>query len=267
MAVDDTSTEVPVEDPHAIDPATSDGVPSVVVEDTHVTYRIYEDRRAGLRQVIANGFKPRPYRQIQALRGVTFTALSGESIGVIGANGSGKSTLLRAIAGLLPVTAGVVFARSRPALLGVGAALQPNLSGRRNVFIGCLALGLSKDDIKDRYQDIVSFAGLEDVMDLPMRAYSTGMRARLMFAIATSVTPDILLVDEALAVGDQQFRSRSLARLHQLRRAAGTVFLVTHSLNEVQSNCTRTIWLHNGRIAMDGSPDDVVQEYKEFAGT
>lgn len=240
--------------------------PTVVVDDAHVTYRIYEDRRAGLRQVVAHGFKRREQRQIHAVRGVSLTVSAGEVVGVIGANGSGKSTLLRAIAGLLPVTSGAVYARSQPALLGVGAALKPALSGRRNVVIGGLALGMTRRQIAERFDEIVAFAGLEDFIDLPMRAYSSGMRARLYFAIATSVVPEIFLIDEALSVGDREFTHRSMARLDEMRERAGTVFFVSHSLEAVKRICSRVVWLDKGRLLRDGGAEEVISAYKA-AGT
>jgi len=242
------------------------GQPAVVVQDAHVTYQVYEDRRAGLRHFVAEGFKPRLQREIHAVRGISFTAHAGEAVGVIGPNGSGKSTLLRALAGLLPVTSGAVYARSQPALLGVGAALKPALSGRRNIIIGGLALGVPRQEIARRFDEIVEFSGLQDSIDLPMRTYSSGMRARLHFAIATSVTPEILLIDEALAVGDQEFKERSLERIRELQAQAGTVFLVSHGLGEIARTCSRVLLLQHGRLVEDGPPREVIQAYKAGRG-
>lgn len=249
--------------PAAAEPDTGSGrVPNVVLDDVHVTYRVYEDRKASMRQIVSDRFKPRSYREIHAVRGVSLTAYSGEAIGVIGANGSGKSTLLRAIAGLLPVTGGAVYARTEPALLGVDAALQPALSGRRNIELGGLALGMTRKELEARFDDIVEFSGLADAINLPLRTYSSGMRARLHFSIATSVFPEILLIDEALSVGDEDFRQRSEARIRELQEAAGTIFLVTHSLASVRETCARAIWLDRGQVREDGAVDDVVSAYK-----
>ncbi|HVM14486.1 MAG TPA: ABC transporter ATP-binding protein [Egibacteraceae bacterium] len=234
----------------------------VVAQDAHVTYRVYEDRRSGFREVVARGLRPRPQREIDAVRGVSLTAHGGEIVGVIGPNGSGKSTLLRALAGLLPVTSGAVYARSQPVLLGVGAALQSGLSGRRNIVLGCLALGMSRREVTERMGDIIEFSGIGDFIDMPMRAYSSGMRARLQFAIATAVTPEILLLDEILAVGDRDFREGSKERIRALKDQAGTVFLVSHSLGEIRKVCTRAIWLEKGRIVVDGDPADVTDRYE-----
>lgn len=236
--------------------------PTVVLDDVHVTYRVYQDRRPRLRELVAGRFKTRAHREIHAVKGVSFTAYEGEAIGVIGSNGSGKSTLMQAIAGLLPATKGAVYARSQPTLLGVGSALQRNVSGRRNIILGGLALGMSRKQVEEQVEEIIDFSGLREAIDLPLRTYSSGMKARLHFAIATSVIPEILLVDEALAVGDEDFHRRSDKRIEALRSKAGTIFLVTHSLNQVKETCSRAIWLEDGRLQEDGDPPKVIKAYK-----
>lgn len=236
---------------------------AVVVEDVFVTYRVYEQRRTDLRALFANGFKPREYRAIEAVRGVSFEAKLGELVGLIGPNGSGKSTLLRAMAGMLPPTSGRVFALSRPMLLGVGATLKPDLSGRRNIMIGGLALGFSRAQVEEMEPDIVEFAGLEEFIDLPLRTYSSGMRARLHFSIATAVTPEILLIDEFLSVGDKEFRAKSAQRIEEIRADAGAVFLVSHNLTEIERACERVIWLERGQIVMDGATSEVLAAYTQ----
>jgi teichoic acid transport system ATP-binding protein len=245
-------------------PAPPEDAPlTVVVDRVSITYTIFNEARVGLQQVISRGFRGRSKREIRAVRNVSFQVRAGESIGIVGGNGAGKSTLLTGIAGLLPVTKGAVYARSRPTLLGVGAALQPALSGRRNIYLGGLALGIPSRDIDRRVDDIIAFSGLEDFIDLPMRAYSSGMKARLQFSIATAVAPDILLIDEALAVGDRQFRRRSAKRIDEIRENAGTIFLVSHNLNEIRRSCTRALWLDHGQLIMDGRADDVVDAYEQ----
>jgi teichoic acid transport system ATP-binding protein len=237
--------------------------PTIVLDDVHVTYHVYEDRRPQLKDIVANGFKRPASRSIHAVRGVSFTAYEGEAIGVIGGNGAGKSTLFRAMAGLLPPTAGSVYARSQPSLLGVGAALQPQVSGRRNIQLGCLALGLSMDEIRERTGDIIAFAGLGEFIDLPLRTFSSGMKARLHFAIATSVEPELLLIDEALSVGDAEFKHRSKQRIQELRAKAGTVFLVSHSLQSITSTCNRAIWMERGKVIADDDAETVVEAYRD----
>jgi teichoic acid transport system ATP-binding protein len=234
---------------------------NVVLDDVHVVYRVYEDRRPSLREAL-RGERRKP-REIHAVRGVSFVARRGESIGIVGRNGSGKSTLLQALAGLLPVEQGEVWARAQPTLLGVGAAMQNKVSGRRNIVLGCLALGLPADEVDGRVEDIIEFAGLQEFIDLPMDAYSSGMRARLLFAIATAVVPDILVIDEALAVGDEAFRLKSKERLATVREEAGTVFLVSHALDTIAESCSRVIWLERGRIIADGEPDEIVGRYRD----
>lgn len=235
---------------------------SVVADDVHVTYRVYADKRPRVRDIVTSRFKRPSYREIEAVRGVTFTADRGEVIGIVGPNGSGKSTLLRTLAGLLPPTSGAVYASTRPMLLGVGAALRKDLSGRRNIMIGCLALGMTREEVEARQDGIIEFSGLADFIDLPMRTYSSGMHARLQFSIATAVTPEILLIDEALAVGDKEFRRRSWARIKEIRKAAGTVLLVSHNLTEIRKTSTRAMWLEKGKVVAEGKTEEVVEAYE-----
>lgn len=236
-------------------------VPAVVVDDLHVTYRVYEDVRPTLRRFVARGFRPRPHVEVNALRGVTFTAMPGEAIGVIGRNGSGKSTLMSALAGLLPAERGAVLSASQPVLLAVGAALQGDLSGRRNIIIGASALGIPKAAILAQMDGIIAFTGLEASIDRPLRTYSSGMAARLQFGIASAVRPDILLVDEALATGDAEFSRRSEQRIQEIVDSAGTVFIVSHSPEAIARMTRRTIWIDAGRIQFDGATDEALDAY------
>ena len=235
---------------------------SLVVDDVHVTYRVYEDRHMRMRDVVAQGFRKRATRQIRAVRGVSFRVHQGEVVGLVGPNGSGKTTLVRVIAGLMPAQKGTVYSHAEPAMLGVGAALLPDLSGRKNITIGGLAVGLSKAEIEERYEDILEFTELQDVIDLPIRTYSTGMRARLHFAIATARRPEILLIDEALSVGDRRFAARGAERIEALRSGAGTIMLVSHNLPEVSKLCSRVIWLQDGKIVDDGEAEAVLERYE-----
>jgi teichoic acid transport system ATP-binding protein len=167
------------------------------------------------------------------------------------------------MAGLLPVDKGRILAHSQPSLLGVGAVLQPGLSGRRNIMIGTLALGMSKSEAEAQVDEITEFAGLEEYIDLPMRTYSSGMKARLQFSIATSVRPEILMIDEALAVGDEIFKRRSDERIRELQDAAGTIFIVSHGLEGIIDSCTRVIWLEEGQVVADGDPSEIIGEYRD----
>ena len=196
-------------------------------------------------------------REVHAVKGVSFVAYEGEAIGLIGSNGSGKSTLLRAIAGLLPPARGAVYTSGQPSLLGVNAALMNDLSGERNVVLGCLAMGMRRSEVKARVAEIIEFSGINergDFSSLPMRTYSSGMAARLRFSIAAAKNHDVLLIDEALATGDAKFRRRSEQRVQELRADAGTVFLVSHEL-AVDPGDVRADDLARGRPDPDGRTD------------
>jgi teichoic acid transport system ATP-binding protein len=201
--------------------------------------------------------------EVHAVRGISFVARQGESIGIIGRNGAGKSTLLRALAGLMPYSAGAVYAKGQTALLGVNAALLPRLTGERNIVLGGLALGLSPSQIAERFDDIVEFSGIGEFVSLPMNAYSSGMASRLRFAISTAKVPDILMIDEALSTGDAEFQRKSRDKILEVKDQAGTVFLVSHSSATVTSMCERALWLDQGRLVMDGPAEEVVAAYRE----
>ncbi len=246
--------------------------PLVIVDDLHVVYKIYgrgHDRGTGAAALLRIlGRKRRAsIREVHAIRGMSFVINRGDAVGIIGRNGSGKSTLLRAIAGLLPAEQGNVYTTGGAALLGVNAALLEDLTGERNVILGCLAMGMSKQETKERYQGIVDFSGVGDFIDLTMKTYSSGMGSRLRFAIAAAKSHEVLLIDEALATGDAEFRVKSHARIQELRDQAGTVFLVAHNLEEIELTCNRVIWLELGQI-VDQSEDviSVVDRYIAASG-
>lgn len=242
-----------------------DNQPVVICDEVHVEYRTLSTGKR-ITPGSASGFLQRGGRKLKtvhALKGVSFVAHANESIGIIGTNGSGKSTLMRTITGLTPPSRGAVYATSRPNLLGVGAALMSDLSGSRNIILGGLAMGLTREEIESRYEDIVDFTGLRDFIDMPMRTYSSGMSARLKFGIATAKQHEILIVDEALSVGDRDFQKRSEARIREIREAAGTVFLVSHSMRSIRDTCNRTIWIEKGELRADGETDAVVKEYEK----
>jgi len=240
--------------------------PTVVVDGLHVTYKVSAPppRRPREPAVLRALRRHRvATREVQALRGISLVACEGDVVGVVGANGAGKTTLLRAIAGLLPPAQGQVYTRGQAALLGVNAALLEDLTGARNITLGCLAMGMTRGEARDAYDRIVEFSGLGASIGLPMRAYSTGMAQRLRFAIAAARDQDILLVDEALATGDAEFRKRSAGRMAELRERAATVFLVSHSLDAIAASCTRAVWLEAGRVRMDAETAEVVSAYRK----
>ncbi|MER5641924.1 ABC transporter ATP-binding protein [Kitasatospora sp. NPDC002227] len=247
-------------------------IPTVVVDDVHIVYRVHGagsgkgSATSALSRLISKRSSP-AVREVHAVRGISFTSYRGEAVGLIGSNGSGKSTMLAAIAGLLPTEKGGIYTNGQPSLLGVNAALMNDLTGDRNVILGCLAMGMSPEEVKARYQEIVDFSGINDKGDfisLPMRTYSSGMAARLRFSIAAAKTHEVLLIDEALATGDQKFQKRSEARIRELRKEAGTVFLVSHNNNAIRDTCERTIWIEKGELVMDGETQEVVREYEKF---
>ncbi len=243
----------------------------VAVDDVHVRYRTPSSDASAARDV------PRPVRvlnrligrqanvAVRALAGVSLVARSGDAIGVVGLNGSGKSTLLRVIAGLERPIRGQVLARTQPVLLGVNAAMVPELTGQQNVRLGCLAMGMTPEQAAAAYRDIVELSGLGPQIHHPMKTYSSGMGARLKFAIAAAANPKILLIDEALATGDAAFRERSQDRMDRLRASAGCTFLVSHAAKTIEETCTRAVWLHKGRLVMEGDAYTVAQKYRWWA--
>ncbi|WP_033345580.1 ABC transporter ATP-binding protein [Catenuloplanes japonicus] len=243
--------------------------PTVIVDSLDVVYQVRGAAGRVTSPIAALGRMVRrpPRREVHAVRNVTFTAYEGQAIGLIGTNGSGKSTLLRTIAGLQPPRRGRVFTRGQPSFLGVNAALMRDLTGERNVVLGCLAMGMSPAETRAKYQEIVDFSGINekgDFISLPMRTYSSGMAARLRFAIAAAKTHDVLIIDEALTTGDARFQKRSEDRVRELRRAAGTVFLVSHANRSIRDTCERAIWLESGEIRLDGPTDEVVDAYEAY---
>ena len=250
-------------DAGALDGETAED-PVVICDDVHVEYRtLATGKKATPGSSAGLLSRGRSLQTVHALKGISFTAHANESIGIIGTNGSGKSTLMRTITGLTPATGGAVYAKSRPNLLGIGAALLSDLSGSRNIILGGQALGMSRQEIEEKYDDIVEFTGLRDFIDMPMRTYSSGMTARLKFGIATAKHHEILIVDEALSVGDREFRRRSEQRIRNIRESAGTVFLVSHSMRSIRDTCNRTIWIEKGVLRADGATADVVKEYEK----
>jgi teichoic acid transport system ATP-binding protein len=251
-----------------VEPSTNDVAtprrPTVVVDDLHVIYRVIGGKRATPKRRRAARGQGAGGRvtKVHALKGLSFSAYEGDSIGIVGSNGSGKSTLLRVIAGLLKPTSGQVYADGDPTLLGVNAALMSDLSGERNIVLGGLAMGLTRKQISERFDSIVEFSGLGNFIHLPMGTYSSGMGARLRFAVASAVAPRVLLIDEALATGDAEFRKRSESRIREIRQNAASVFLVSHSLTAIRKTCNRALWIDKGVLKADGEVRDVLKEYR-----
>jgi teichoic acid transport system ATP-binding protein len=246
------------------------GEPTVLVNHLSVHYRVPSSERARATQ-------QRPARRllgglgwsrtvtVRAVDDITLVARAGESIGVVGHNGSGKSTLLRVIAGLETPTAGTVLASATPSFLGVNAALLPELSGMENVRLGLLAMGMSPAQVATTVPEVLELAALGSSIHLPMKTYSSGMGARLRFAISAAARPEILLIDEALATGDAATKERSEAKMAEIRQQAGTVFLVSHAAQTVEEMCTRAIWLHQGEMVLDGPAYETARAYRWWA--
>ena len=234
---------------------------AVRARGVHIDFEVFTDRRASLKSRLVNR-DAAGKMVVNAVRGVDLDVYEGETIGVIGLNGSGKSTLLSAIAGVLPISSGELLVSDEPRLMGVGAALIGEASGRRNIRLGCLALGMNKAEIEERLDDMIAFTELGDAIERPLNTYSSGMRARIQFVVATAVEPRILLIDEALGVGDKDFREKSRRRVEEIIDTAGTLMMVNHSLAELKNFCTRGIWLEDGQVRMDGPLDNVIAAYE-----
>jgi ABC-type polysaccharide/polyol phosphate transport system ATPase subunit len=236
------------------------------VDSLSVTYRTTFERKPTFRsRLIRLGRGQRAVREIKAVRDVSFEVPHGTVLGIVGVNGAGKSTLMRTVAGILPPTAGRVEVYGRVStLLALGVGFNADLSGRENVVLGGLAAGLNRAQLAAKYDEIAEFAELGDFMDLPMRTYSSGMYGRLAFSVAVNMDPDILLIDEALSVGDARFKKKSFEKIRELCDQAGTILIVSHALKNLRNLCSEIIWLHNGQIAMQDDPDTVIEAYTRF---
>lgn len=242
--------------------ATADRSQAVIqVKNLSKCYQIYDKPRDRLKQALWRG-KKRFYKEFWALRDVSFETGKGETIGIIGRNGSGKSTLLQIICGTLMPTDGTVQVNGRvAALLELGAGFNPEFTGRENVYMNAAILGLSREEIDAKYDEIVAFADIGEFIDQPVKTYSSGMFVRLAFAVQACVDPDLLIVDEALAVGDAPFQAKCFARMRQLISGGTTVILVTHDLSAVRAFCNRAIYLKNGVVQKCGPAKDVCDLY------
>ncbi|MEO8258504.1 MAG: ABC transporter ATP-binding protein [Acidobacteriota bacterium] len=240
--------------------------PAIDLRNVSKIYRRYSGRQfATLKSALLQRSILRdlsPGETFQALSDVSFTVPRGSTFGVIGRNGSGKSTALKLVAGITKPTSGTVKVAGRiSALIELGAGFHPEISGRENVFINGIMLGLTKREIQDRFDEIVDFAELREFIDAPVKTYSSGMYMRLGFAVAIHVDPDVLLVDEVLAVGDEGFTHKCIDKFAELRRRGKTILLVTHSLALVERFCDTALWLDGGRVHGHGDPKRVVDAY------
>jgi len=241
---------------------------AIEVRDVQKKYRRYGRRRqfGTLKSALLSGRVLRDLRPddtFEALKGVSFDVIGGKTLGIIGRNGSGKSTMLKLIAGIGQPSAGSVIVRGRiSALIELGAGFHPEISGRDNVYINGMMMGLTKREVSARFDEIVAFAELEDFIDAPVKTYSSGMYMRLGFAVAVHVDPEVLLVDEVLAVGDEAFTHKCLDKFSEFRRKGRTVLLVTHTLDLVTTFCDEVLWLDGGLIRAQGDPRRVIDAYR-----
>ena len=238
------------------------GEPAVSVEDVSKTFRLYHERASSLKERIVNRRRA-SYEEFWALKDVSLQIGTSETAGLIGPNGSGKTTLLKLVAGIIRPTKGRIETRGRIAsLLELGAGFHPDLTGRENVYLNASILGLSRKETDKHFDEIVAFSELEPFIDMQVRHYSSGMYVRLGFAVAVHVDPEILIVDEVLAVGDEAFQRRCLGRIRDFQREGRTIVFVTHAVDIVREICTRAFLLEKGVLVAEGRPSDVVDTFR-----
>ena len=254
------------ERPNAYNPDARSAL-AIEVNDLGIKYNLRFSRKSTLFEQVGKALKrEKGEKEFWALHGVSFKISAGESLGVIGPNGAGKSTLLQVLAGILMPSEGSIVVRGRiSSLLTLGAGFDQELSGRENIRLAGAFLGMSAGEIGERVEPIIEYADIGEFIDVPIKTYSSGMRARLGFSIATSLDPDVLLLDEVLATGDQVFRAKSKARVLELVRGAKAIVLVTHDMQWVTEYCNRAIMLEKGRVVMEGDPAEVVRLHQEHS--
>jgi ABC-type polysaccharide/polyol phosphate transport system ATPase subunit len=237
---------------------------AIELENVTQRYRVISERPDTIRELFSKFFRHKTrFHDFDALKDVTVNVAPGEMLGIIGRNGSGKSTMLKIIAGVYRPTAGRVEVRGAIApLIELGAGFHNELTGRENILLNGLLLGYSKREMLARQDSIVEFAGIGDFIDAPVKQYSSGMYTRLAFAVATEVDPDILLVDEILAVGDMAFQAKCFERLRRFRAAGKTILLVTHSMDQVRKFCDRAIFLEKGQVLVDGDSEQAIDLFR-----
>lgn len=253
----------------SLDPVPETTERVIRIERVSVRYRLPRERILSVKDYAIRRLKGQlQFDDFWALRDVSLDVRRGETLGVIGHNGAGKSTLLKLVAGVQRPTDGRVWVKGRVApLLELGAGFDVELTGRENVFLNGTVLGFREADVARRFDRIVDFAGVRQFINLPLRTYSTGMIARLGFAIATDVQPEILILDEVLSVGDEEFQAKSAARLQELRQRGEAIVMVSHGLESVRRLCHRVAWLDHGQLRLIGRPDEVVAKYRQASAS
>jgi ABC-2 type transport system ATP-binding protein len=259
-----TVSEIVAEPKINLSPEFADANETVLLENTGVRYRAPDERIPTFKEYLIRWLQRKiRHRDFWALRDINLAIFSGETVGLIGHNGAGKSTLLKLIARVLRPTTGRVVVRGKVApLLEFGAGFHPELTGRENVYLNGALLGFSNQEMAGKFERIEDFAELWDFIDAPLRTYSSGMSARLGFAVATDVRPDILIIDEVLSVGDEAFQRKSAARMQEFRSQGATIILVSHNMAIIEQMCHRAVWLDHGRLMEAGDVKEVIGAYR-----
>jgi ABC-type polysaccharide/polyol phosphate transport system ATPase subunit len=236
---------------------------AILIEDVSVRFRLSSLKTSSVKEFAINLFKRRvAYRDFWALKEISLKIHKGEIFGLIGHNGAGKSTLLKSVARVLKPTSGRIRVNGKIApMLSVGAGFHPELTGRENVYLNGTILGFSNRQMEAKFERIVAFAELPEYIDQPLRTYSSGMRARLGFAVATDSKPDVLIIDEVLSVGDEAFREKSARRMRQYQEQGATTVIVSHNMNMIRGICHRAGWIHQGRLRLLGEAPEVIEAY------
>jgi ABC-type polysaccharide/polyol phosphate transport system ATPase subunit len=242
----------------------SDALEAIYLENAGVRYRAPDERIPTIKEYAIRWVQGKiKHRDFWALQGINLSIRRGEAMGLIGQNGAGKSTLSKLVAKVLKPTTGRVIVRGNVSpLLEFGAGFHPELTGRENVYLNGAMLGFSRKEMDEKFKDIVDFAELWDFIDAPLRTYSSGMYARLGFAVATDVVPDILIIDEILSVGDESFQHKSADRMQEFRDKGATILFVSHNMETVEKTCDRVTWLDHGHLMECGEPAKVIQTYR-----
>ncbi|WEG13140.1 teichoic acids export ABC transporter ATP-binding subunit TagH [Pullulanibacillus sp. KACC 23026] len=234
---------------------------SVIVENVSKCYKMYN----GQKEKILDLVLPKGYGEnFYALRNVSFTANKGDVVGILGVNGSGKSTLSNIISGVIPPTSGTIEAKGETSLIAIQSGLDNELTGRENIELKCLMLGFKKREIIKLEPEIIEFADIGKFIDQPVKKYSSGMKSRLGFAISVTVNPDILVIDEALSVGDQTFADKCLKKMHEFKEAGKTIFFISHSIGQVKNFCEKALWLEYGEVRDYGTVEEIIPKYETF---
>jgi len=241
------------------------GKPVIIVENVSMVFNISKEKIDSFKEFFIKLVKKElMFKQFTALKDINITVNKGEVVGLMGLNGSGKSTLLKIIAGVMKPTTGKVTVKGSVApLIEVGAGFNPDLTGRENIFLNGYLLGFSKQYINEHMQEIIDFAELGEFIDVPLKNYSSGMKSRLGFSIATAVNPQILIVDEVLSVGDFKFQQKCHKKIQELMSGNTTVFIVSHNISQIRELCTRCIWLEKGKITAEGSAQEICDKYSQ----